>query len=106
VSREGLGLYISQKLVKTMSDTLQYLREADTSSFIILIEFPIAQLNSKRSKPSPCGRLRRGVHGMAGGCFAMAFRGWRAGFAWAVRGDGGAVGDLRVEARRAIRWWR
>ncbi|PWZ22765.1 Phytochrome C [Zea mays] len=53
VSREGLGLYISQKLVKTMSGTLQYLREADTSSFIILIEFPVAQLSSKRSKPSP-----------------------------------------------------
>ena len=53
VSREGLGLYISQKLVKTMSGTLQYLREADTSSFIILIELPVAQLSSKWSKPSP-----------------------------------------------------
>uniref|UniRef100_A0A804M430 Phytochrome n=1 Tax=Zea mays TaxID=4577 RepID=A0A804M430_MAIZE len=52
VSREGLGLYISQKLVKTMSGTVQYLREADTSSFIILMEFPVAQLSSKRSKPS------------------------------------------------------
>nr|AAR33030.1 phytochrome C [Sorghum arundinaceum] len=52
VSREGLGLYICQKLVKTMSGTVQYLREADTSSFIILIEFPVAQLSSKRSKPS------------------------------------------------------
>lgn len=52
VSREGLGLYISQKLVKTMSGTVQYLREANTSSFIILMEFPVAQLSSKRSKPS------------------------------------------------------
>ena len=52
VSREGLGLYISQKLVKTMSGTVQYLREADSSSFIVLVEFPVAQLSSKRSKPS------------------------------------------------------
>jgi hypothetical protein len=36
----------------------------------------------------------------------MAFRGWCVGSAWAIRGDGGAAGDLRVEARRAIRWWR
>jgi sensor histidine kinase regulating citrate/malate metabolism len=53
VSREGLSLYISQKLVKTMSGALHYLREANTSSFIILIEFPVAQLSSKWSKPSP-----------------------------------------------------
>ncbi|GJM96643.1 hypothetical protein PR202_ga13504 [Eleusine coracana subsp. coracana] len=52
VSREGLGLYISQKLVKTMSGTVQYLREADSSSFIVLVEFPVAQLSSKRSRPS------------------------------------------------------
>lgn len=52
VSREGLGLHISQKLVKTMSGTVQYLREAETSSFIVLVEFPVAQLNSKRSRPS------------------------------------------------------
>ncbi|KAI4984910.1 hypothetical protein ZWY2020_017540 [Hordeum vulgare] len=52
VSREGLGLHISQKLVKTMSGTVQYLREAESSSFIVLVEFPVAQLNSKRSKPS------------------------------------------------------
>ncbi|PIN20367.1 hypothetical protein CDL12_06958 [Handroanthus impetiginosus] len=42
VSREGLGLYISQKLVKTMNGTVQYLREAETASFIILVEFPLA----------------------------------------------------------------
>ncbi|KAK6918723.1 PAS fold-2 [Dillenia turbinata] len=42
VSRDGLGLYISQKLVKTMNGTVQYLREAEKSSFIILIEFPLA----------------------------------------------------------------
>ncbi|XP_057955504.1 phytochrome C [Malania oleifera] len=41
-SREGLGLYISQKLVKIMNGTLQYLKEAETSSFVILVEFPLA----------------------------------------------------------------
>ncbi|KAF2284796.1 hypothetical protein GH714_030573 [Hevea brasiliensis] len=46
VSREGLGLYISQKLVKIMNGTVQYLREAERSSFIVLIEFPLAnQIN-------------------------------------------------------------
>ncbi|XP_021889946.1 phytochrome C-like isoform X2 [Carica papaya] len=40
-SREGLGLYISQKLVKIMSGTVQYLREAEGSTFIILVEFPL-----------------------------------------------------------------
>ncbi|KAK9084623.1 hypothetical protein Sjap_025034 [Stephania japonica] len=43
VSREGLGLYISQKLVKVMNGTVQYLREAEKSSFIILVEFPLAR---------------------------------------------------------------
>ncbi|KAK8588531.1 hypothetical protein V6N12_022964 [Hibiscus sabdariffa] len=43
VSREGLGLYISQKLVKIMNGTVQYLREAERSSFIILLEFPLAR---------------------------------------------------------------
>ncbi|XP_052178356.1 phytochrome C isoform X1 [Diospyros lotus] len=43
VSREGLGLYISQKLVKLMNGTVQYLREADRSSFIVLIEFPLVE---------------------------------------------------------------
>ena len=42
VSREGLGLFISQKLVKIMNGNVQYLREADRSSFIILVEFPLA----------------------------------------------------------------
>ncbi|CAM8951844.1 unnamed protein product [Rhodiola kirilowii] len=41
-SREGLGLYICQKLVKIMNGTVQYLREADRASFIVLIEFPLA----------------------------------------------------------------
>ncbi|KAL8238064.1 hypothetical protein R6Q59_019145 [Mikania micrantha] len=53
VSREGLGLYISQRLVKIMNGSVQYLREADRASFIVLIEFPVSpQLTSgnKRSK--------------------------------------------------------
>ncbi|KAG0477185.1 hypothetical protein HPP92_014026 [Vanilla planifolia] len=40
VSKEGLGLYISQNLVKIMNGTVQYLRAAKSSSFIILLEFP------------------------------------------------------------------
>ncbi|KAF0915513.1 hypothetical protein E2562_036546 [Oryza meyeriana var. granulata] len=51
-SREGLGLYISQKLVKTMGGTVQYLREAESSSFIVMVEFPVAQLSTKRCKAS------------------------------------------------------
>ncbi|XP_078430066.1 phytochrome C [Wolffia australiana] len=43
-SREGLSLYISQKLVKIMGGTVQYLREATTSSFIIILEFPVAEI--------------------------------------------------------------
>ncbi|KAG5551360.1 hypothetical protein RHGRI_009691 [Rhododendron griersonianum] len=46
VSREGLGLYISQKLVKMMNGTVQYLRGAETCSFIILVEFPLVQQTS------------------------------------------------------------
>ncbi|XP_044493457.1 phytochrome C [Mangifera indica] len=42
VSREGLGLYICQKLVKIMNGTVQYVREAERSTFIILVEFPLA----------------------------------------------------------------
>ncbi|KAF8410860.1 hypothetical protein HHK36_003397 [Tetracentron sinense] len=42
VSREGLSLYINQKLVKIMNGTVQYLREAERSSFIILIELPFS----------------------------------------------------------------
>ncbi|KAJ8568611.1 hypothetical protein K7X08_028144 [Anisodus acutangulus] len=41
ISRECLSLYISQKLVKIMNGTVQYLREAERSSFIILVEFPL-----------------------------------------------------------------
>lgn len=43
MSREGLGLYISQKLVRIMNGTVQYIREADKASFIIKLEFPFAQ---------------------------------------------------------------
>ncbi|KAI3890088.1 hypothetical protein MKX03_015968 [Papaver bracteatum] len=43
VSREGLGLYISQKLVNIMKGTVQYLREPQTSSFIVFVEFPLAR---------------------------------------------------------------
>lgn len=53
VSREGLGLYISQKLVKIMNGTVQYLREAEKASFIIMIELPVAPSltsDTKRSK--------------------------------------------------------
>lgn len=42
MSREGLGLYISHKLVKIMNGTVQYLRGEETSSFIVLLEFPFA----------------------------------------------------------------
>ncbi|CAA7016045.1 unnamed protein product [Microthlaspi erraticum] len=41
-SREGLGLHITQKLVKLMeSGTLRYLRESEMSAFVILTEFPL-----------------------------------------------------------------
>ncbi|CAH9060605.1 unnamed protein product [Cuscuta europaea] len=42
MSREGLGLYISQKLVRIMNGTVQYVREAERSSFVIFVEFPVA----------------------------------------------------------------
>lgn len=43
ISRGGLGLYVSQKLVKIMNGTVQYVREAERSSFIILLEFPLVK---------------------------------------------------------------
>ncbi|XP_021766342.1 phytochrome C-like isoform X1 [Chenopodium quinoa] len=43
MSREGLSLYISHKLVRTMNGTLQYLRGEGHSSFIIHLEFPLIQ---------------------------------------------------------------
>ncbi|KAK9677456.1 hypothetical protein RND81_11G144200 [Saponaria officinalis] len=43
MSREGLGLYISHKLVKLMNGTVQYLRGENTSSFVVVLEFPLAQ---------------------------------------------------------------
>ncbi|KAG6387055.1 hypothetical protein SASPL_152237 [Salvia splendens] len=41
-SREGLGLYMSQKLVKIMNGSVQYLRDAERACFIIVLEFPVA----------------------------------------------------------------
>ncbi|KAG6484381.1 hypothetical protein ZIOFF_052896 [Zingiber officinale] len=41
VSREGLGLFISQKLLKIMNGNVQHLREAERSSVKIFIEFPL-----------------------------------------------------------------
>ncbi|CAH2068769.1 unnamed protein product [Thlaspi arvense] len=50
-SREGLGLYMSHKLVRIMNGTVQYLREAERSSFIILVEFPVdKQINQRGDK--------------------------------------------------------
>lgn len=48
ISREGLGLYISQKLVKIMNGTLQYLREAESSSFIVLVDFPLVEQTERQ----------------------------------------------------------
>ncbi|KAL6975497.1 hypothetical protein U1Q18_024293 [Sarracenia purpurea var. burkii] len=48
ISREGLGLYISQKLVKIMNGTVQYLRQVESSTFIILVEFPLVQHKYQR----------------------------------------------------------
>ncbi|KAG9443482.1 hypothetical protein H6P81_014822 [Aristolochia fimbriata] len=42
MSREGLCLYISQMLVRIMNGSVKYLREASKSSFIVLLEFPLA----------------------------------------------------------------
>ncbi|OAY73612.1 Phytochrome C [Ananas comosus] len=47
-SREGLGLFISQKLIRIMNGTVQYLREAERSSFIILVEFPLVHRKQRR----------------------------------------------------------
>ncbi|THU75016.1 hypothetical protein C4D60_Mb04t39480 [Musa balbisiana] len=46
ISRGGIGLYVSQKLVKIMNGTVQYVREAERSSFIILLEFPLVKSHS------------------------------------------------------------
>ncbi|CAL9078133.1 unnamed protein product [Musa acuminata var. zebrina] len=44
ISRGGHGLYVSQKLVKIMNGTVQYVRETVRSSFIIiLLEFPLVK---------------------------------------------------------------
>ncbi|KAL2536900.1 Phytochrome A [Forsythia ovata] len=42
VSEEGISLLISRKLVKLMNGDVQYLREAGKSTFIISVEFAIA----------------------------------------------------------------
>ncbi|GAB2215095.1 hypothetical protein Drorol1_Dr00019470 [Drosera rotundifolia] len=41
MSREGLGLYISHKLIKIMNGTVQYLRGEETSAFLVNVEFPL-----------------------------------------------------------------
>lgn len=46
ISKEGLVLHLSLKLVKMMNGTVQYLREAEKSSFIILVEFPLVHRSS------------------------------------------------------------
>ncbi|KAK8961712.1 Phytochrome C [Platanthera guangdongensis] len=46
--QEGLGLFISQRLVKIMNGTVQYLREAERSSFIVLVEFPLVSHGGTR----------------------------------------------------------
>ncbi|CAI0383505.1 unnamed protein product [Linum tenue] len=52
-SREGLGLYMSHKLVKVMNGNVQYLREAESSSFIVLIGLPLAtQIDPLKQPPS------------------------------------------------------
>lgn len=43
MSREGLGLYISQKLVRIMDGTVQYHRGEERSSFVVFIEFPLLE---------------------------------------------------------------
>lgn len=48
MSREGLCLYISHKLVRIMNGTLQYLRGEDHSSFVIHLEFPLIQDISRK----------------------------------------------------------
>lgn len=52
-SREGLGLYISQKLIKLMNGTVQYLREEEKSAFIVLVEFPVAQELTNQPNKQP-----------------------------------------------------
>lgn len=43
ISREGFSLYISEKIVKTMNGAVQYVRESEKSSFIVLLEFPLVR---------------------------------------------------------------
>lgn len=57
-SREGLGLHICQKLVTIMNGTVQYVKEAQTSSFIVVIEFPLARCAKRRQK-SPHASLHK-----------------------------------------------
>ncbi|KAG9141306.1 hypothetical protein Leryth_001773 [Lithospermum erythrorhizon] len=51
ISKEGLVLHLSLKLVKMMNGTVQYLRDAERSSFIILVEFPLVHRSSTGSLP-------------------------------------------------------
>ncbi|KAL8152240.1 hypothetical protein V2J09_010000 [Rumex salicifolius] len=43
MSREGLSLYISQKVVKIMDGAVQYHRGEEHSSFVVLTEFPLLE---------------------------------------------------------------
>ncbi|MQM01146.1 hypothetical protein Taro_033895 [Colocasia esculenta] len=52
ISKEGLCLHVSQRLVKAMNGTVQYLREAESSSFIILLEFPVALCGERSTSSS------------------------------------------------------
>lgn len=47
MSQEGLGLHMCQKLVKIMNGDVEYLREAGRSSFIVNVEFPLAQTDKQ-----------------------------------------------------------
>jgi hypothetical protein len=68
---------------------------------VIAEHLPVAQ-RAALAQALPALAAPRHLQRMAGG--RIADGGGR--FAWAVRGDGGAAGDSRVKARRAIRGWR
>lgn len=46
---EGISLLISGKLVKLMNGEVQYLREAEKSSFIVSVELAVANNNKNNS---------------------------------------------------------
>lgn len=51
ISEDGISLLISRKLVKLMNGDVQYMRQAEKSSFIISLEFALAH---KPKVPSSC----------------------------------------------------